>query len=342
MPMPRTDYANSYAAAWRVRRIDPTLWLPVEEVAGVRGASVKRSWNRDGSCPLLESGDMEVTGRLSEGYYRIEMLADTGELVNVATLLFAPDGSSWSHRGWSGPLTGRSVLAPASERRFEPGEYAPRGVEGASWCARMLRSVIDAPVTVEGSFGLSDHVVFDLGLSYLDGVWRVLDAGGYCLQIAGDGTVVIRPVPADPALVVNSTSLGLLMPEFGQSLPIDTVPNVLKVYDGAQEAVARNEDSASPTSIPSRGRPIEGDVEDSPARREGETLRQYADRRLGELSEIYETIDVEREYAADVLPYSIVRANLPEAHVTGDYRIMDQTLECGRGIRVGETWGRMA
>lgn len=324
---------------WRVRRIDADLWLPTEEIAGIRSASVKRATN-DRSTPLLESGDMDITGLLDEGYYRIELLDDSGYLVNIATMLFAADDSGWSRGAWGGSASGRSVLAPAAERKFKPGAYAPKGLDGAEWCAQRLRESIKAPVEVIDGFKLGDHMVFDLGSSYLDGIWGVLDAGGFCMQIAGDGTVTICPKPTDPGRIIASDGGGL-MPNITRSLPVEDVLNVFKVYDGESEAIARNDDPASPTSTVSRGREIE-EVEDSPTRKGGESLQQYADRRLAELSEIYETYDVEPEYADGVVPYSVVRVNLPEQGIVGDFRVMSQTLECGKGIKVGETWGRLS
>lgn len=325
--------------SWRVRRIDPELWLPTEEVHGIRSASIKRSTN-DSSSPLLESGELKVSGEIEEGYYRIEELASSGELIEIATLLFVPDDREWAHGSWGGNASGKSVLAPAAERKFKPGEYAPKGIDGASWCASRLREVIKAPVIVEGGFKLGEHVVFDLGSSYLDGIWNVLDVGAFCMQIAGDGTVTIRSKDMEPTLIITSDGKGL-MPTIKRGLPIDDVPNVLKVYDGTDVAIARNDDPQSPTSTVSRGREIE-EVEDSPTRKEGESLQGYADRKLAELSEIYETYDIEREYQRGVMPYSIARTNLPEQGIAGDFRIMSQSLDCTKEIKVGETWGRLA
>ena len=326
-------------SSWRIRRIDPDLWLPCEEITGVRSVSVKRSTN-DGSSPLLEAGDMSITGIIDEGCYRVEELDDSGVLVEIATLLFTPDRSEYESGAWGGSASGKSVLAPANERKFKPGEYAPKGVDGAIWAAQRLRMAIKAPVEVIDGFKLGDHVVFDLGSSYLDGVWKVLDVGGFCMQIAGDGTVTIRSKEMEPSLIVTSDGAGL-MPKMSRSLPIEDVPNVFKVYDGAAEEVARNDDPSSPTSTVARGREIE-EVEDSPTRKEGESLRQYASRKLGELSEIYETYDVEREYINGVVPYSVAKVNLPAQGVVGNFRVMSQTLECSKGIKVGETWGRFA
>ena len=75
---------------------------------------------------------------------------------------------------------------------------------------------------------------------------------------------------------------------------------------------------------------------------DGETLQAYAERRLSELSDIYETIDIEREFVPGVLPYSAVRVALAEPGLYGDFRVMSQTIECSHGVKVGETLGRRA
>lgn len=329
--MPAEEY-------FRVHEVDPHTWLPVREVKGVESFCVKRSTSDD--APLLESGDMDASEEITEGYYRVTAMTASGEAVDVATLLMVPDGATYSYQTWGGGVSGKSVLTPASERRFRPGSYVPKGTDGAAYCARLLREVIAAPVSVEGSFALGDHVVHDLGQSYLDGIWEVLDAGAFCIQIAGNGTVNIRPKPIMPALTISTSERGMLMPEIGRSYPIEDVPNVLKVYDVEQEAEARNDDPASPTSTVARGRVIE-EVEESPTRKEGETLANYAIRRLAELSDVYETLDVEREHVAGIMPYSVIEANLPEAGISGTFRVMSQTIECELGMKVGETWGRM-
>ena len=333
-------YETGYASTWVVRRIDPDTWTPIGVLDGVDSVTVQRAVN-DSSSPLLESGSMEVSGDVEEGYYRIEMRPSLGEMVTVATMLFCPDGRKWSHRAWGGKASGRSVLAPASVRMCKPGQQAPMGVDGAAWCASRLREVIKAPVVVEGSFKLGEFMSFESSDSVLDAVWSVLKAVGWCIQIAGDGTVTIREMPTEPSLVINSANRGLLMPKITRRTPISDVPNVLYVYDGDQEAVAKNEDLTSPTSVQARGRRIE-QVEENPTRKEGESLLQYAKRRLAELADVYETIDVEREWVDGIHPYSIVRSNMPESGVTGDFRVMSQKLKCGAGIKVSETWGRRA
>lgn len=332
-----TDYLSSYSAGWRVRKMNVDTWLPEDEVSGIQKVSIKHDSADD--APLMQSGDMETSGLIEEGYYRIEMLPDGGGLENIATLLFTPDGSEFDYEAWGGSATGVSVLAGASDTKFRQGAYASKGSDAAAYCASLLRSCIPAPVIIEDTFTLGDHVVHDLGSSYLDGIWDVLDAGGLCMQIDGSGTVSIKRIPDEPDLIISAQNEKLLMPTIKQKLPLDDAPNVVIVYDDDQEAIAINDDPTSPTSIQARGRRIE-EVEDSPTRKEGETLQQYADRKLQEDSEIYETYDIEREFWPGVFPYSLVRSNLPRTGITGDFRVMSQTLECSASIKVGETWGK--
>lgn len=334
------DWTRGYTTSWRVRRVDPATWLPGEELDGVSSLTVK---NEVGSnAPLLQSGEMSVTGLVEEGWYRIEALSTqggAGSVGTVATLLFSSDGSEWSHRSWGGNATGKSVLALAADKKLEPGSYAPKGSDGAQWCVSMLRSCIPAPVRAAGSFELSNHVVFDLGSSCIDGVWAVLDAAGWCMQVDGLGEVTVMPKPTEPSLEITESNKGLLMPSFSRSLPISDVPNVLRVYEDDDEAECVNDDPDSPTSTAARGRRIEA-VEENPTRVDGETLSAYARRKLAELSDVYETLDVEREYADGVRPYSLVRVRLAEPGVSGDFEVQSQTVTCMRGIKVGETLGR--
>ena len=334
-----TEWRRGYTSSWRVRRVDPETWLPGEELKGVDSVTVKME--SGDNAPLLESGEMGVDGKIDEGWYRIEALASQGggTLGTLATLLFSSDGSEWSHRSWGGSVTGKSVLALASEKKLEPGSYAPKGVDGARWCADMLRSCIPSPVNVDGSFILSNHVVLDFGSSALDAVWAVLDAAGWCMQVDGFGEVTVMPKPTEPALEITESNKGLLMPSFSRSLPIEDVPNVIRVYEDGLMAECVNDDPDSPTSTVARGRRIEA-VEENPTRVDGETLAAYAKRRLVELSDIYETLDVEREYADGVMPYSVVRMRLAEPGISGDFAVQSQTLTCSRGIKVGETLGR--
>ena len=332
------DWSGGYAAQWRVRRVNPDTWVGLDTFDGVDAVSIDRA-----SDSTIESGRITATLQngesVEEGWYQIEMLAIRGgeyTRVPVATLLLSATESVFERGAQRVTLVGRSVLAPASQRIFTDGEYAPKGVDGAAFVADLLRSCTPAPVSVHGSFVLDEYIVFDLGSTYLTAIWKILDAAKWCMQIRGDGTIDILPLPTEPALVLDSAGAGLLMPSVNVSADATEVPNVIIVTNGLETVTAVNDDPTSPTSTVTRGRRIEQLIQ-NPVRVNGETLNAYANRTLEELSIVERSFSYQREWWPDVMPYSIVRGRLSSSGLYGDLRVKSQSLTCGAGILVSET-----
>lgn len=331
------DWTSGYAASWSVSYVNPETLADCGDVGGVVSVSVSR--NGTDSVRLLETGQMEIDAdSLDAAWMRVYMTVDQDglERVPVATMLFERQSSRIEKGQRRITATGRSVLQPAADRAMERGSFVPAGADGAAYAARLLRSCTPFPVEVDGGFTLVDDLVFDLGCSCLKAVWQVLDAGGWCIRIAGDGTVRIAKTPTAPALELDRAHAGLLLPGVDDDFDIVDVPNrVIAAKDGAT-AIAVNEDGASVTGRPRRGRWVDK-VETSPKLVDGESLEHYAERRLAELSTVTRTYDYEREFWPDVVPYDMVRAALSSNGIEGELRVVKQTLECGRGITVRET-----
>lgn len=209
------DWTSGYRASWRVLRIDPDTWAPSGALTGVDSAGVSRS--RDG---VLEEGSLVVTlpeGREPEaGWYRIEMLATQGassERVQVATMWFEPDGTTLERGAGQWTLTGQSAISPAAgpEATLPDGAYARKGADGAAVAAGLLARRTPAPVVSEGRFALRDAVVYDLGSTELEAAMVVLARGGHCVQIDGDGTARVVPLPSVPSRRVNLSAIGATM-----------------------------------------------------------------------------------------------------------------------------------
>lgn len=329
------DWSQSYAASWRIFRVNRRTWADAEQVDNIDSVSVTRT--ADGE--LLESASFELTGDFTEDYYRIVMTAEqSGEVtrVDVATLLFNVSSGKYDYGVNVQTAEGHSVLYPASTTTIMAGEYAPAGVDGASYAAKLLQDAINAPVEVEGGFTLNDHVVHEIGTSVLDAVWSVLEAGpdgGYIIQIDGRGVVHIRPQPKDPALLIDSTNAALLTNEINFTTDESDVPNRYVVIDGASRTVAENNDPDSPISYTNRGYYVD-EVDESPTPVNGETLSAYATRKLKEMSVRQDERTYTREYHPDVNLYSIVRASING--LEGDLKVKSQTLTCNYGITVNE------
>lgn len=326
------EWGQSYSATWKVFRVNRSTWADAEELKSIDEVSVSRT--ADGS--LLESGSMELSGEFTSDYYRIVMVAEQGgevTRVDVATLLFDVTGGTINYGRTVHDVDGFSVLYPASKTTILAGEFAPKGVDGAEYAAELLREAVNAPVSVEGSFTLNDYLVHDIGSSVLEAVWNVLGAGNFVMQIDGRGVIHIRPMPTDPSLIIDNSSLEIMMSEISFETDISDVPNRYIVIVDNNKTVAVNNDPESVISTSQRGYCVDH-VDESPTAINGETLSAYANRRLRELSVEKEEKTYAREYAADVYLYSIVRASIDG--MTGDYRINSQTVECGKGITVQE------
>ena len=335
------DFTGGYSSGWDICLVDPATWADSDDVPSIMSISISRDATDD--TPLIETGTMQCDGEapFESAWCRIYMRAeqDSAERIPMATLLFERGKVTTHHQSPICELRGWSVLKPAADLKLKRGMFAASGVDGAALAGRMLSACIPAPVEVEGSFTLVDDLVFDLGASYLQAVWQILRAADWCIQIDGDGTVHIMQKPTEPSLELNRALASLLIPGVDMTLDISDVPNRYIAIDanGVNE-VAENDDPNLPASYQRRGRWVEY-VDSSPTRVDGETLHGYAERRLRELSTVTREYSYTREWWPDCVPFSLVRAHLPEGGIEGDLRIRNQTLNCGKGVTVTETSG---
>lgn len=326
------DWTKSYSSEWRVFRVNRDTWADADKVTNIISANVTRT--ADGA--LLESGSIKITGDFEPDYYRIVLTArQGGELarVDVATLLFNSRGGEFNYGVNTYAVDGYSVLYPASTKAVTTGEYAPKGVDGARYAGDLLAGAINAPVEIEGSFILDDHVVHELGSSVLEAAWYVLNAGGFVIQIDGRGTVHIRPKPTEPTLIIDNAARGLLENGIKFTSDMSEMPNRYVIIDGVNITVVENNDPESPISIVSRGYCVDT-VDTSPVPVNGESYGGYGLRMLKNLSVLKEEFNYSREFAPDVYPYSKVKATI--SGLEGDLSVHSQSLSCGNGITVSE------
>lgn len=338
------NYAQSYTSRFVLKKLDKDSWLPSRTVGNIAELSI----DRDGtdSIPLLETMslvvDLDIGEEFESGWYQAIQIAEQGrsgiETEELCTFWAEHVSGTVTADRNEAKVDGRSVLYPASVNKLDMGTYVPKGVDGPSYCADLLRKSGPAPVETLGNFVVEDHHVFKEGTSVLEAVWTVLFAGGFCIQIRGDGTVQIMPFPSTPMLHlgVGRNKADLLSASYDYKKNLSEVPNVYIAKDGDQTVKAINDDPESKTSTVSRGFE-HTTVDTSPIRINGETLQSYAERRLEEERTQVELIRTyTREYWPGVYPFSVVRwyesGGYPQ-----DMSIRTQTLTIGRGITVKET-----
>lgn len=330
------DWTKSYTSEWRVFRVNRDTWADDEKINNVDSIEVLKTDDGD----EIESGSMEITGNLESDYYRVVLTAEQGgevARVDVATLLFVAKGGEYNFGVDATDVDGFSVLHPASTTSVLIGEYAPAGANGAQYAADLLATAINAPIEVEGSFVLNEHVVHELGSSILSAVWAVLNAGDFVIQIDGRGVVHIRQKPTEPSLVIDNATSGLLMSGIGLTADDSEIPNRYIVIDGMNITIAENNDPSSIVSSNVRGYYVDV-IDTSPTPVNGETYSEYAERMLKKESILNEEKEYTREFAPNVYPYSIIRATLNG--LDGDMRVNSQSINCGNGITVDEKVSR--
>ena len=213
------DWSGSYESTFRVVRVDRTTWESCGNVTGARDIEVDRDGTDD--APMLETATMRVACEPSEpfesGWLRIVMDAiqdGTSESVPIATLWFTASRGRYDKGYRADELNGLSALWQASgDVKIGDGAWAPKGVDGARWCADRLSERIDAPVSIDGiGFELAESIVFDLDSSVLKAVWAVLAPYGWFIRIDGRGEVHICEKPKSESLILDHAGSCVLIP----------------------------------------------------------------------------------------------------------------------------------
>ena len=336
------DWTQAYTASWRMVKVNTDTWSSGLVVPNVSSVSISRDCTDE--CPLLESASITLESKSEDfeaGWYRLEVLVKQNasmERIPVMTMLCESSDGDRDKKYIELNADGLSVLQPANEKHLLAGTYVPKNVNGAEQAARYLRACTPAPVVVEGSFTLDDYLVLDADCSHIKAAWTILDAAEWCMQIKGDGTIVIREKPKTPELLLDNAHASILRPSTSFSKDLSDIPNVYIAVDGDYRYEARNDDPESPLSTVTRGREIDY-IDRSPQRINGESLKSYAERKLEEKSTITETYSYNREYWPDVLPYSLVSGSIPSTGLVENMRVLTQSLKFGKGLEISEKAG---
>lgn len=341
--MPSIDYTRGYSARFEIRPVDRNTWSSGDAIDGLVSASVECDCTDE--YPLMQSGSAVITLPVErewvDGYYRIEMVATQGsvkERTAIATLLMSCDESSMDKGSQTARASGYSVLKPASDRLMLTGTYAPKGCDGAAWVASLLSDAIAAPLEVDGSFTLDEHAVFGAGVSYLQAAWTILKAAGWCMQVSGDGSVSIKAKPSEASFVLDENRHAL-MPSADRSADLSEVPNRYYAVEGDEVGIAVNDQDGSRTSVQARGRYVDV-IDESPVKVNGETMTAYARRKLEELSTVTREYGYDREFVPGLSCYDLVAGTVPEWGMEGAFRIIKQSIACGKGVTVSEKVGQ--
>lgn len=228
-----------------------------------------------------------------------------------------------------------SVLKPAEDVLLQRGYYAPAEADGGLIIKDLL-SVTPAPVEVVGEApALQTSVIAEDGENHLTMVDKILTAINWRMRILGNGTIQIMPKATEAVRMFDPLNADVLEPSLTITRDWYQCPNVLRAVSGDLVAVARDDKEDSTLSTVNRGREVWAE-ESNVALNTGESIAEYAIRRLKELQLIETTAQYTRRYDPDVLVSDQVRLNYPKQGLNGVYEITSQKIKLGYGCTTEE------
>lgn len=329
------NWSKGFSATYYMSIVDPTTWRDID-VINIKGGEISRS-----DSELIESADVDCVeyDNSKERYIRIWLNTRQSSGESAHTALFTGLATS-PDDDINGVLVENSVqcysvLKPAKDVLLPRGWYAPVGVSGSE-IVKDLLSVTPAPVVVEGdSPNLAQYIVAEDGEDHLSMVWKVINAIDWRIKLKGDGTVVVCPKADSVSVVMDSLDNDIIEPQMSRSNDWFKSPNVFRAVADNGYAVATDDDPDSPLSTVNRGREVWEEETDCNLN-DGESLAQYAERRLKEEQTMAINVSYDRRFIPDIRVGDLVGIKLPAQKINGTFIVESHTIELGGGARTSE------
>ena len=275
---------------------------------------------------LRQSASLEVRDFDKNAEHWLRIYMDARQDQNVTHTPIFTGVASAPKQQQEGPvetneLACYSVLEPA-DTQMTIGDYIPLGMNAGEAIKRLLQQT-PAPVVIDdGIPALDNYIVAEDNETNITMTEKILQAIGWQLIIEGDGTIRVRKTPTEAAAKFGP-DYDVIEQQISRTRDWFKIPNVLIATSGDAVAVAKDEDPASPLSIPSRGREITKTVRE--AKTGGnEGLAEYARRTLQEEQQIAEELEYTRRFVPALYVGDIIQMDYD--NLQGFYKITNQTI----------------
>lgn len=328
------DWSKGFSASYYATIVDARTWIDAGRFE-ITGGSVSRT-----DEGLRNSADVSCINydRDEERYIRVYMntLQEDGAPAHIALftgLACAPD------RDFNGKLVTtnlkcNSVLKPCEDVLLPRGWFAQSGLD-AEIIMRELLSVSPAPIDVEGKMPtLRESIVAEENESHLTMIEKILTAIGWRLQLAGDGTILLKPTAKSNSIIFSPTTNDCIETKLSDSYDWYTAPNVIRAVTSERTVVYKDE-SDSMLSVKNRGREIWIEETDCNLNN-GESLERYAERRLTEEQQVNRTVQYTRRFFPDIYPSDHIELRYQTLGIVGSFYIKSQSISIGYGAPVSE------
>ena len=324
---------RGYTSSYYMTLVDPSSWRDMARVE-ITGGNISRV-----STGLLASGTISATD-WDRGETWVRVYLDAQQNASSEHIPLITGLTSVPEKNVNGVLQTYdiqiySVLKPLEDMLLPRGWYAVAGSDGAKVISELL-SVTPAPVIVSGeSPRLSESIIAEENETYLSMVEKILLAINWRIRLQGDGTIELTSKATTASFNLDPVNADYIEPDITIERDWYTCPNVFIATSGDASGIARDEDVNSPLSIPSRGREI-WKSETAADINTGETIAEYAARRLKEEQQIATTARYSRRFIPDLYPSDVVFLRYPEQSLQGMYRIDSQSVVLGYAARTTE------
>lgn len=321
------DWVQGYSASYYMTVVDPASWRDIRTV-DITGGSISKS-----DSSLMESAQVELTENLGEAWVRIWLDArqgDGGGRTPLFTGLLQTPATRWDGNIDTYSAECYSVLKAADDVILQRGWYALAGQNGVALAARLLDAT-PAPVIVDDDPPmLSTSIIAEDNETALTMARRLVTASGWRMKIDGDGTIRICPLADRPSVILDTQTNDIVELSISDEQDLYKCPNVYMAASGDLTYTARDEES-----IEARGREIWA-VEYNVTLNAGESIMQYALRKLEEKKAAARTVKYSRRYIPDLTPGDIIELRFPRQGIFGDYRVNKQSVSLGYAATVSE------
>ena len=327
------NWNNGFSAIYYATKVNPDTWADTEEIKIISG-----NITRNADSNLMESADLTITDTVGpEEWVRIYLIAQQGgnkERVPLFTgLVSSPskdiDGNSIQHK-----LDCYSVLKVSDDILLPLGWFAPARTNGGE-LIRILLQDLPCPVTLEeGSPTIISSYVAGDNDSKLAVAQEIAKAIDWQIKVNGDGSVRICPKPLTISGTFDNIENDIIETKVTDERDIFSVPNVLRVTLDGSAATARDDDPDSPYSTIARGREVW--LQEDAELAAGESLGDYALRRLKELQRPARKIKYSRRFQPDVSVNDLVSIIYPKQQIGDVFRVVSQEISLTHGASVKE------
>lgn len=327
------NWNNGFSATYYATRIDPNTWADTTELRVISG-SISRSADSD----LMESADLTVSEAIgTEEWVRVYLIAQQSgakQRVPLFTgLVSSPtrdiDGNAFTHK-----LACYSVLKVADDILLPMGWFAPARTNGGQLIKILLQD-LPCPVTLEeGSPTILSSFVAGDNDSKLSVAQEIARAINWQIKVNGDGSVRICPKPLTISGTFDNIENDIIETKVTDERDIFSIPNVLRVTLDGSAATARDDDPDSPYSTVTRGREVW--LQEDAELAAGESLGEYAYRRLKELQKPARKLNYTRRFQPDVGVNDLVSIIYPKQAIGDVFRVVSQSIKLSHGASVTE------